>query len=666
VTLPQIVLDDRDFQQLVSEARLRISAKCPEWTEHNVSDPGITLVEAFAWMTDMLIYRLNRVPDKLHVALLDLLGIQLGAPTAATTDVRIRLGAPATQPIRIPAHVTQAGTRRTPSEESIVFSTREDFTIPALHLGAYRVPRAGKLKDVAVAAGQARPVGADRLAFGSPPKPGDALYLGFADPLASLVIRIYVEGSQARGAGVDPEDPPLRWEVSAGDEQWAEARVLADRTGGFNYGTGAIELELPPEAAAAAVERQRMHWLRCRLDSHTRSGAEGSYSQPPEIDGIEVAAVGARLPAMHAELVTGETLGESDGSRGQTFRLMRAPVIEPEPGERLEVLERDSSEWQPWQQCESFADSLPEDHHYRLDAVAGEISFGPAIRLPDGGWRFFGDVPGPGASLRFTRYRSGGGRRGNVAAGTLRVLKSAIPGVEAVTNPEPAAGGVDPESLDDARQRAGLDIRARHRAVTAGDYGFLCTQATHAVARGVCLDPSDNGVIPVRILPRVDGDVERYIKPHELVVPADVRNQVKAYLDERRMLGASVEVDRVALRGVTVVASVQTSLSGDDAEGVKKRVESALYRFLNPLVGGSLEGPGSGWEFGRALNQTELYGIVRAVDGVGAITILRVYETNFERGVEQPKPIPRETPLELAPGEVIVSGEHRVQVESRR
>ena len=72
--LPEIQLDDRRVQELVNEARMRISRSCPEWTEHNVSDPGITLVELFAWMTDLTIYRLNRLPDKLDVALMELLG----------------------------------------------------------------------------------------------------------------------------------------------------------------------------------------------------------------------------------------------------------------------------------------------------------------------------------------------------------------------------------------------------------------------------------------------------------------------------------------------------------------------------------------------------------------------------------------------------------------
>src|SRR3954462_10283553 len=111
--LPEIELDDRRLQDLVSEARLRIARTCPEWTEHNVSDPGITLIELFAWMTEMTIYRLNRVPDKLHLKLLELLGIRLDGPSAAKTDLRFRLAAPPTAPIDMPARTTEVGTLRT-------------------------------------------------------------------------------------------------------------------------------------------------------------------------------------------------------------------------------------------------------------------------------------------------------------------------------------------------------------------------------------------------------------------------------------------------------------------------------------------------------------------------------------------------------------------------
>ena len=141
VRLPEIQLDDRRFQDLVYEARPRITRSCPEWTEHNVSDPGITLIELFAWMTEMTIYRLNRVPDKLHVTLLELLGIRLDGPSAAATDLRFRLaGAGRRSPSRSPAAQTEVGTLRTASDESIVFQVDEDFTIPPLRPDGLRAP----------------------------------------------------------------------------------------------------------------------------------------------------------------------------------------------------------------------------------------------------------------------------------------------------------------------------------------------------------------------------------------------------------------------------------------------------------------------------------------------------------------------------------------------
>jgi predicted phage baseplate assembly protein len=73
--LPVPNLDDRKFQDILDEARRLIPRYCPEWTDHNLSDPGITLLELFAWMTDMLLYRLNRVPEKNYLKFLDLIGV---------------------------------------------------------------------------------------------------------------------------------------------------------------------------------------------------------------------------------------------------------------------------------------------------------------------------------------------------------------------------------------------------------------------------------------------------------------------------------------------------------------------------------------------------------------------------------------------------------------
>src|ERR1700712_639797 len=181
---------------------MRISRACPEWTEHNVSDPGITLIEVFGGMTEMTIYRLNRVPDKLHVALLDLLGIRLDGPSAATASLRFRLSDAPAEPILIEGGGTEGGTPRTAHDESVIFQVDEDFTIPSMRPAAYVLQRHGQVKDVGVADGEARPTGSDQLAFGSPPRVGDALYLGFEDPLDRLIVEIEVDASMARGAGV--------------------------------------------------------------------------------------------------------------------------------------------------------------------------------------------------------------------------------------------------------------------------------------------------------------------------------------------------------------------------------------------------------------------------------------------------------------------------------
>jgi predicted phage baseplate assembly protein len=660
--LPEIQLDDRRFQDLVSEARLRIHRACPEWTEHNVSDPGITLIELFAWMTEMTIYRLNRVPDKLHVALLELLGIRLDGPTAATTRLRFRLVEPPTEPVIIPGGDTEVGTPRTATEESIIFQVDEDYTIPPARPAAYVLQRGGQVKDVGIADGEARPQGPDQLPFGSPPAVGDALYLGFEEPIERLLIQVDVDASQARGAGVNPEDPPLRWEVSQGDGEWAEAMVLEDLTGGFNYGSGTVELELPPRSAIQPIGGHRMHWLRCRIDDKTRhGGAATAYSHPPEIYSITAAPVGALLPATHAAQEEQEIVGVSDGTPGQEHPLRHRPVLKPLPGETLEVQDPESGDWATWELREDFVGSTEFDRHFVLDLVSGTVELGPAIRETDGGWTQYGAVPPKGAVLRFTRYRHGGGRLGNVTAGTLTVLKSTIPGVDTVTNPQPATGGVDAEALEHARQRASMEIRSRYRAVTAEDFEFLAGEATPRVARAVCIPPADGGPVPLHLLPRVY-PADRLLEYSELMPDEALMTEVAEYLDDRRLIGTTVELKPCRFRGLSVVVNLQASPLADTAR-VEEDVAHALFTYLNPLVGGNPSGPGAGWSFGRALNQGELYGIVHAVDGVEFVKVLRIYETNLQTGEQAAKPAG--THIVLEPDELIASGRHIVKATHR-
>ena len=87
MSLPAPNLDDRRFQDIVDEAKRRIHRLCPEWTDHNVSDPGVALIELFAWMTEMTLYRLNQVPDRLYVKFLELVGVELFSAVPARVDL---------------------------------------------------------------------------------------------------------------------------------------------------------------------------------------------------------------------------------------------------------------------------------------------------------------------------------------------------------------------------------------------------------------------------------------------------------------------------------------------------------------------------------------------------------------------------------------------------
>jgi Baseplate J-like protein len=96
-------LDDRTFADLVVEARERIERTCPAWTDTSPNDPGMVLVETFAHLTEVLLYRLNQVPDKVHIALLDLLGVTLDPPSAARVTLEVTAEEGRTTPVEIPA-----------------------------------------------------------------------------------------------------------------------------------------------------------------------------------------------------------------------------------------------------------------------------------------------------------------------------------------------------------------------------------------------------------------------------------------------------------------------------------------------------------------------------------------------------------------------------------
>src|SRR5687767_1809895 len=114
-------LDDRTWAQLVDEARSLIPRVSPQWTDHNVHDPGITFIELFAWLAEMQLYQLNRVGARHREAFAQLAGVAREQRKPARVDIHAE-GTPPTT-VFVPA-----GTQLTPTEgEEIIFETDSDL-----------------------------------------------------------------------------------------------------------------------------------------------------------------------------------------------------------------------------------------------------------------------------------------------------------------------------------------------------------------------------------------------------------------------------------------------------------------------------------------------------------------------------------------------------------
>jgi len=125
-------LDDRTFDQLVEEARNRILTSCPAWTDLSPSDPGMMLLELFAHLTETMIYRLNRVPEKAYTEFLRLIGVCIHPPAAASVMLRFSRTQATDRPIEIPrgTHVT-VNRAESDGGEPPVFTTARAATIAA-------------------------------------------------------------------------------------------------------------------------------------------------------------------------------------------------------------------------------------------------------------------------------------------------------------------------------------------------------------------------------------------------------------------------------------------------------------------------------------------------------------------------------------------------------
>ncbi|KOG91460.1 putative baseplate assembly protein [Streptomyces varsoviensis] len=651
MALPAPHLDDRRFQQFVDDAKRYIQQRCPEWTDHNVSDPGVTLIEAVAHMADQLVYRLNRVPEKNHLAFLDLLGVSLFPPAAARADVTFWLSAPQEEPVVLPAG-TEVATSRTESEEAVAFATENDLTIVPCELESVLRQVAGSSPEDR---GQDIFGGDDVPVFAESPQPGDMLLFGLSAAVPRCVAVLSLD-SRVDGVGVDPRQPPLVWEAWTADG-WIECEVDEDTTGGLNR-PGEVVLHIPSGHLLSRVGRREAGWLRCRVTE--AAPGQPFYSASPTVRAASAFTIGGTTVAAHAEVVRDEPLGESSGVPGQRIRLANAPVVGDHPPLLLEV--SDGEGWQSWEVVGDFARSGPEDRHLTLDAATGEIAFGPSVRQADGEVHQFGAVPAKGAMIRATRYRTGGGRGGNVARGAIQVLRSSIPYIARVVNREAARGGVDGETVEEAKVRAPIALRAQERAVTARDYEELARRAAPETARIACLaaDQHEHGDNAVRVLvvPQAVSDRGGRLRFEQLVPGDELLGRVTEFLDERRPLGTRLSVGPPFYQGVTVVATLH-SFRAAQAERVRAEALDALYAYLDPLTGGA---HGEGWPFGRPLRSGEIFAALQRVPGVELVDEVLLHPADpltGRRGDATDR-------IELAPSALLFPFDHRVRVIEAR
>jgi hypothetical protein len=439
------------------------------------------------------------------------------------------------------------------------------------------------------------------------------LYLGLAEPLAST------ESAQA-GAG---EPPTVVWEYWNGAE-WNRLETR-DETRGLTR-AGLLTFVGPADLLQSTDFDRSAYWLRGRF-------AGGEYAVSPEVERI----LRNTIWAEQATTLTDEVIGSSTGEPGQRFSLAKAPVL---PGQRIEVREAAlpaaadlvalireegtdvteaagslSEVWVRWHEVTDFNSSGPTSRHYTLDRLKGEVGFGDGRH---------GLIPPVGrASIRASRYRTGGGPQGNRAAGSIAQLKTSVPYIKAVRNLEASGGGSSAESLDELRIRGPRTVRHRDRAVATVDYEDLVHEASSGVARVLVLPargPASAGRVGLVIVPA--GPAAKPGPSLELIA------RVQEYIEERLPATAVLEIGGPGWIRVDVEAEV-VPVSLDVAADVESAVLARLAAFLHPLTGG-LEA--NGWPFGRRPHRSDLHKIVEETPGVDHVRWLRTTEVDPEPG----------------------------------
>ncbi len=453
--------------------------------------------------------------------------------------------------------------------------------------------------------------------FTSTQTPEPTLYLGFDQPFANRPTTLYAQvapPSYGETTVQQRTTARLNWEYY-GTQGWTRLDVQ-DETRTFSE-RGLLAFMGPNDFNASKQFDQSLHWLRVIW-------AEGGFQVLPHLHCLRTNTTWAS----QAITLQQEILGSSNGNPEQFFQTTKAPVLE---GQQLEVQERETTVtattetsrqtpfiWIAWQPKPDFYGSGPQDRHYVLDALNGEVRFGDAIN---------GKIPPQGRNNIRMTYRTGGGQRGDRDAKTLNQLKSAIPYIEGVINHEAAAGGADAETLERVKEEGPKVLRHRERAVTAQDVEDLAYQASFDVARAKAISPRYDPIKHQWIDPHTTEDAGRFgliLVPKsdapQPIPSLELLNQVENYI----LLRCTPTLNFWSTGPDWVKVSIEADIapvSWQAARSLDAKIIETLQRFLHPLTGGLDE---QGWAFGREPYESDLYALLESISGVGHVQSLTV------------------------------------------
>jgi hypothetical protein len=673
MALPLPVLDDRTFEEMTAEALRLVPQRAPAWTDHNLSDPGVTLIELFTWLTEMQRFYLDRLRDESYVKLLGLLGMQPRAATPARAGVAVSM--PESAPML-------AMPRGTPLRlGGVAFETAQSTTlVPAQLAQIVTSSRAGQVDETSANDGD----GLSFFAFGPEAEEGSRLYLGFDKALPAEVdlaldLILYEGYPVARGAHGDepPQIEPsalVEWEAFA-DGDWLPLEILDDESRMLSLpGRLRFRIPQPMQASELPPVAASRYWLRATV-------VEPGFELPPRLtavrwrtvpavegetlcEALELALEDRRIipvPDPSYLVLHGEHQVQVQGSAGFWRDLDGDPVKtdgggggvridlgrEPTAAERTvrlisfpagfrrrlllgggSGLPNQSFRLEETPVAELRLQVLEADGRrwrdwQRVDDLAASGAASPCFQLdPETGEVRFGDgrqgLPLPAAeneNLRILALRVGGGLRGNVAANLKERPLSEGDGL-LFTLPAAASGGTDRETLEDARVRLRQDLLTPWRAVTDLDFEALA-KATPGlrVARAWSLPLLAPGAETSQTPAAVTVIVVPFSESPKPVPSPGFLRTVRCHLDRHRLLTTRLHVAGPDYVRVGIAAGL-ILLPGAGQEAVRARAGAALDRFLHPLQGGPA---GEGWSFGRPVYLSEVYEVLERVPGVDSV-----------------------------------------------